>query len=138
MASMNVSYLLGYVGKDPETKTMQSGKTVTVFNLATEHSWKKDEEWQRETTWHRVVGWGLSDYVLKGLVKGAQVMVQGRISNREYTDQKNETRMVTEIISERIIPLNPAPPKQAAAPDPPPKPKPPYTPPPDDEDGIPF
>ena len=136
MASMNVSYLLGYVGKEPETRATQSGKMVTVFNMATEQSWKKGEEWQRQTTWHRIIGWELSDYVLKGISKGSQVMVQGRISNREYKDEKGETRMVSEIVAEKVIPLNPAPPKQVAAPDPPPKPKPPYTPPPDDD--IPF
>lgn len=136
MASMNVSYLLGYVGKEPETRATQSGKMVTVFNMATEQSWKKGEEWQRQTTWHRIVGWELSDYVLKGISKGSQIMVQGRISNREYKDEKGETRMVSEIVAEKVIPLNPAPPKQVAAPDPPPKPKPPYTPPPDDD--IPF
>ena len=136
MASINVSYLLGYVGKEPETRATQSGKMVTVFNMATEQSWKKGEEWQRQTTWHRIIGWELSDYVLKGISKGSQVMVQGRISNREYKDEKGETRMVSEIVAEKVIPLNPAPPKQVAAPDPPPKPKPPYTPPPDDD--IPF
>ena len=137
MPSINrITLLVGHLGKDPELKYTQAGQPVCNASIATEKSWKKDDEWQRQTTWHRIVGWQLSDYVLKELVKGAQIMIQGRISNREYKDEKGETRMVSEIVAEKVIPLNPAPPKQAAAPDPPPKPKPPYTPPPDDD--IPF
>ena len=118
--SINVSYLLGFVGKEPETKVVASGKKVMLFNLATEQSWKKGDEWQKQTTWHRIIVWEPSDYVLKEVVKGAQVLITGRISTRTYKDSNNQDRSITEIIAEKVVPLNPPREHAQSAPKPPP------------------
>ncbi len=55
--------LIGNLGQDPETKTIESGKKVTHFTLATDDSFKNAEGQKiSETTWHNIVAWnGLAD-----------------------------------------------------------------------------
>lgn len=107
MPSLNVSYLLGHVGKDPEIRTTNSGKKVMQYSIATEESWKKDDEWQRATTWHRIITWEPSEYLVKTVTKGAIVLVQGRITNREYKDQNGVVRSISEVVSEKVNPILP-------------------------------
>ncbi len=54
---------LEHLGQDPETRTMESGKKVTHFTLATDDSYKNSEGQKvNETTWHNIVAWnGLAD-----------------------------------------------------------------------------
>ena len=107
MPSLNVSYLLGHVGKDPEIRITNSGKKVMQYSIATEESWKKGDEWQRNTTWHRIVTWEPSDYIVKTVTRGAIVLIQGRITNREYKDQDGVTRFISEVVSEKVSPILP-------------------------------
>ncbi|MCF8264921.1 MAG: single-stranded DNA-binding protein, partial [Melioribacteraceae bacterium] len=74
---------------------------------ATTHSYKgKDGNWVEETTWHNIVSWSLSDYFKDVLKKGKKVYIEGRLSKRDYTDKEGVKKYVTEVISEKIIPLD--------------------------------
>jgi len=77
---------MGFLGNDAEKKSTASGKTYTVFSLATQNSWKDgDGEWQRVTEWHRVVVWGAKFAESSArLTKGAHVLVEGSLRSREY------------------------------------------------------
>ncbi|MGE5810872.1 MAG: single-stranded DNA-binding protein, partial [Ignavibacteria bacterium] len=55
--------------------------------------------------WHNIVSFNLSDYFKENLKKGKKFYVEGRISKRDYTDKEGVKRYSTEIISERLIPL---------------------------------
>jgi len=92
--------LIGNLGQDPETKTLESGKKVTHFTLATKDEFKNgDGQKVSETTWHNIVAWnGLADIAGKFLKKGREVLVEGRIVYRNYEDKKGVTRYVTEIV----------------------------------------
>jgi single-stranded DNA-binding protein len=60
---MHVVHLIGYLGKNPEHKSVKgSDRKYAVLSLATQRSWKgADEEWHSKTEWHRVcVIWNLS------------------------------------------------------------------------------
>lgn len=103
--NLNKAMILGVIGKDPETKVIASGKKVTTFSVATSHSYKKGEEWVNNTTWHRIVAWEVSQRTLELLTKGSKVHVMGRIENRSYKDSTGQDRIISEIISEEIIPL---------------------------------
>jgi hypothetical protein len=54
---INVVHLIGYLGKNPEHKSVKaSDRKYAVLSLATQRSWKgADEEWHSKTEWHRVV-----------------------------------------------------------------------------------
>jgi single-strand DNA-binding protein len=87
--------LIGNLGKDPETKTTDSGKKITHFTLATNDGYKNTEgERVNETTWHNIVAWnGLADIAGKFLKKGREVAVEGRIVYRTYEDKKGVTKI---------------------------------------------
>lgn len=92
--------LIGHLGQDPELKTIDSGKKVARFTLATDDGYKNSEGQKvNETTWHNIVAWnGLADLTEKFLKKGRKVAVEGRIVYRSYEDKKGITKYITEII----------------------------------------
>ena len=54
--NFNQLTLVGFIGRDSETKTLKSGRQVTKFSVATKESWKAaNGEWQEATEWHQVV-----------------------------------------------------------------------------------
>jgi single-strand DNA-binding protein len=92
--------LIGNLGQDPEMKTLENGKKVIHFTLATRDEFKNgDGQKVSETTWHNIVAWnGLADVASKYLRKGREVLVEGRIVYRNYEDKKGVTKYVTEIV----------------------------------------
>jgi single-strand DNA-binding protein len=55
--SVNKVELIGNLGRDPEMRTTQAGKTIATLSIATSESWKdqRSGEWVERTEWHRVV-----------------------------------------------------------------------------------
>ena len=97
--------LIGRLGRDPETKTIDNGKKVTHFTLATDDSYK-NAEGQRisEATWHNITAWnGLADIADRFLKKGREVAVEGRIVYRSYEDKKGITKNTTEIVLNDLV-----------------------------------
>jgi single-strand DNA-binding protein len=92
--------LIGNLGMDPEVKTLETGKKVTHFTLATDDGYKNSEGQKvKETTWHNIVAWnGLADIAGKYLKKGREVAVEGRLAYRSYDDKNGTTKYITEII----------------------------------------
>ena len=100
MLNVNRVTLLGHVGRDPEFHTGASGDRAARFNLATTERWKdRAGEFQERTEWHRIIVFGGQVGVVERLVrKGSAVLVEGRLTVREYTDKQDQPRQVTEII----------------------------------------
>lgn len=105
--SLNRITLIGNLGRDAETRFLaDSNLAITNFSLATTHSYKgKSGDWVNETTWHRITAFNLSDFMKENLKKGKKFYVEGRLTNREYTDKEGVKRYSTDIISEKLIPL---------------------------------
>jgi len=101
MYSLNNSVrLLGNVGMTPEILTFDNGNQVAKVTLATSER-RKDAEgnFQDLTTWHNLVIWGKrADVIKKYIQKGDKLSVEGRLSNREYTDKDGNKRYFTEIV----------------------------------------
>ncbi len=104
--SLNKIMLIGNLGKDAETRFTTNNLSVTNYTLATTNSYKgKDGNWVNETTWHNIVSFNLSDYFKDNLKKGKKFYIEGRLSKRDYTDKEGIKRYMTEVVSEKIIPL---------------------------------
>lgn len=104
--SLNKVMLIGNLGNDAETRFTTNNLSVTSFSVATSNSYKgKDGNWVNETTWHNVVSFNLPDFYKESLKKGKKFYVEGRIQKRDYTDKEGVKRYVTEVISEKLIPL---------------------------------
>jgi single-strand DNA-binding protein len=97
--------LIGNLGQDPETKTLESGKKVTHFTLATDEGYKNSEGQKvSETTWHNIVAWnGLADIADRFLKKGREVAVEGRIVYRSYEDKNGVMKYITEIVLNDLV-----------------------------------
>ena len=100
MLNVNRVTLLGHVGRDPELHTSAGGDRAARFSLATTERWKdRAGEPQERTEWHRIIVFGGAVGVVERLVrKGAAVLVEGRLTVREYTDKQDQSRQATEII----------------------------------------
>ncbi len=100
MLNVNRVTLLGHVGRDPEFHSNAGGDRAARFSLATTERWKnRDGELQERTEWHRIVVFGGAVGVVERLVrKGTAVLVEGRLTVREYTDKEDTPRQATEII----------------------------------------
>jgi len=104
--SLNKVMLIGNLGNDAETRFTTNNTSVTTFSIATSRGYKgKDGNWVNETTWHNVVSYALPDFYKDALKKGKKFYVEGRISKRDYTDKEGVKRYVSEVISEKLIPL---------------------------------
>jgi len=97
--------LIGNLGQDPEMKTLESGKKVANFTLATKEDFKNsDGQKVSETTWHNIVAWnGLAEIASKYLKKGKEVAVEGRIVYKTYEDKQGVTKYFTEIVLNDIL-----------------------------------
>jgi len=100
--------LTGYLGGAPEVKTTDSEKKFAKLSLATNNYRKNaNGESVNETTWHQIVLWEKqAELAEKFLHKGSKVQIEGRLSNRYYTDKDGIKRYVTEVIVNEIDFLN--------------------------------
>lgn len=111
MAGINKAILVGNLGKDPEIRTIDSGRKVAQFPLATTETYK-DKNGQRvdQTEWHNVVFWGaIADVIEKYLKKGSQIYVEGRIRTRSYEDKEGVKKYITEIMGDKMTMLGSGP-----------------------------
>ena len=105
--SLNKVMLIGNLGQDAETRFTTNNLSVTSFSIATSNSYKgKDGNWVNETTWHNIVSFSLPDFLKDSLKKGKKFYVEGRLQKRDYTNKEGVKVYVTEVISEKLIPLD--------------------------------
>ncbi len=82
---MNRVLLTGRLTRDPELRTLASGKTVTQFSLAT-NDYRGGTE---KAEYHNVVTWDrLAEICGQYLGKGQLVAVEGRIQTRQWEGDK--------------------------------------------------
>jgi single-strand DNA-binding protein len=105
-ALKNKVQLIGNVGKVPQVKTLSAGKKVANFSIATNESYKNAKgEKITDTQWHNVVAWGkVAELVEKYVQKGTEVAIEGKLLNKQYTDNDGVKRYTTEIqINELLL-----------------------------------
>ena len=100
--SVNKVILVGNLGRDPDIRTMQNGKKVCTFSIATSDSWKDKEtgEKKEKTEWHRVVVFneGLVGVVENYVKKGSKLYIEGSLQTRKWTDDSGTEKYTTEVI----------------------------------------
>ena len=99
--------LIGHLGSDPEIKTLDSGRKVANFRIATNGYYKNAKgERVEETQWHSIVLWGKpAEIAEEHLEKGKKVAVEGKLTHRSYETKDGEKRYVTEIIADELLML---------------------------------
>ncbi len=99
--SVNKAILVGNVGNDPEVRYLEGGTAVARFSLATSEVYRnKSGEKVTNTEWHNIVAWRhLAELAEKYIVKGRQLFIEGRITNRSWEDKDGNKRYTTEIVA---------------------------------------
>lgn len=100
---MNRVILMGRLGRDPEGRSTTSGARIVSLSLATDERVKDGNEWKTVPTWHRVVCFGKTgEAAEKHCGKGRRVLVEGRISYREFDGKDGKVVKTTEILADRV------------------------------------
>jgi single-strand DNA-binding protein len=85
MPNLNRIVLMGHLGKDPQVRQTQSGKTVASFSLCTNNNFKQGEDWKSIPEWHNIVCWGKqADIAAEQFRKGDCVYIEGRMAYRDW------------------------------------------------------
>ena len=103
----NKVQLIGNLGNDPEIITLESGKKLAKFSLATNESYKNSEgEKITNTDWHNLIAWNkTADIVEKYLNKGNEIAIEGKLTSRSYETKEGEKRYVTEVVVNELLML---------------------------------
>lgn len=104
-ALKNKVQLIGRLGAKIELKTLESGKSVGTASLATNEVYKNQKgERVEETTWHNLVIWSpLVETLAKYTDKGSEIAVEGKLTNKSYTDKSGEKKYITEIVVNEFL-----------------------------------
>nr|WP_298990430.1 single-stranded DNA-binding protein [uncultured Polaribacter sp.] len=103
----NKVQLIGNLGNAPEIITLESGKKLAKFSLATNENYKNAKgEKVTDTQWHNIVAWNkTADIIEKYLEKGKEVAIEGKLTSRSYETKEGDKRYVTEIVCNELLML---------------------------------
>ncbi len=106
---LNKIMLIGNLGRDPELNVTSDGTPVTKFSLAVSRTYKAaNGERRDETEWFNIVAWrGLAETCERYLHKGSKVYIEGRLTQRKYTDKEGAQRTSVEVIASDMEMLTP-------------------------------
>ena len=99
--------LIGRLGKNPEVRNLDGGKTMAKFSLATSETYKTENgEKRTETQWHNLVVWGGQAKVIEKYVrKGQEIAVEGKLTTKSFEDKAGVKRYMTEIVVSDFVML---------------------------------
>ena len=103
----NKVQLIGNLGTQPEIITLESGKKLAKFTMATNESYKNAKgEKVTETQWHNIVAWGNTAQIIESYVnKGEELAVEGKLTSRSYEDKDGYKKYITEVVANEILML---------------------------------
>jgi single-strand DNA-binding protein len=97
--------LIGHLGMNPEIKTLESGKKLAKFSLATNDYYKNAKgEKIEETEWHNIIAWNkTAELAEMFLEKGKEVAIEGKLTTRSWDDEKGNKRYIPEVVCNEIL-----------------------------------
>jgi single-strand DNA-binding protein len=103
----NKVQLIGNLGNNPEIITLDSGKKLAKFSIATNESYKNSEgEKITDTQWHNVIAWNkTAEIIEKYLEKGNEVAIEGKLTSRSYEDKEGVKKYITEVVCNELLML---------------------------------
>jgi single-strand DNA-binding protein len=106
-ALKNKVQLIGNLGSNPEIKTLDGGKKLARFSIATNETYRNAKgEKVTETQWHNLVAWGkVAEIAEKYLSKGSEIAIEGKLTNRSYNDKEGNKKYITEVQVNEVLML---------------------------------
>lgn len=95
---LNKMALQGRLTKDPELRQTQSGVPVASFTVA----WSERRGETETKLFLNCVAWrNTGEFIAKYFTKGQEILVEGSLSTRDYTDRDGNKRTSTELTVDR-------------------------------------
>ena len=97
---MNRVLLTGRLTRDPEMRSLASGKSVTTFTVASNEflsGGREKAEYTAVVTWDR-----LAEIAGTYLGKGQQVAIEGRLQTRSWDDDRGARHWKTEVVASHV------------------------------------
>lgn len=97
---MNKVLLTGRLTRDPEMRSLASGKNVTTFTVASNEflgGGREKAEYTAVVTWDR-----LAEIAGAYLGKGQQVAIEGRLQTRSWDDDRGVRHWKTEVVASHV------------------------------------
>ena len=99
---MNKIILCGNLVKDNELRQTGSGKSVVQNTIAVKNDFA-NKDGNYDSTFINFVVWGAkAEYLKKYAEKGSKVLLEGKISNRDYEAKDGTKKYITEVIVEKV------------------------------------
>lgn len=100
--------LIGHLGQNPEIKNLDNGNKMAKMSIATNETYKNNQgEYVQETQWHNIIAWGkVAEVAEKILKKGSEVIAEGKLIHRNYTDKDGAKKYITEVQLNNILLLD--------------------------------
>jgi len=104
----NATVLSGNLTRDPEIRYTRDGKASATFGLAVNRRWQPrgSDEWEESVSFFDIVCWrDLAENVALSLVKGARVVVSGRLEQDTWeVPETGERRSRVEVVADDVGP----------------------------------
>jgi single-strand DNA-binding protein len=98
--TVNRVLLTGRLTRDPEMRSLASGKAVTQFSVATNEYVGQGKE---KAEYHNIVTWDrLAQTCGEFLGKGQQVAIEGRLQTRSWDDDAGKRHWKTEVVASHV------------------------------------
>jgi single-strand DNA-binding protein len=97
---VNKVILTGRLTRDPEMRSLTSGKNVTTFTVASNEflgGGREKAEYSNVVTWDR-----LAEIAGTYLGKGQQVAIEGRLQTRSWDDDRGQRHWKTEVVASHV------------------------------------
>jgi len=98
--NLNQVVLIGRLGQDPEIKSFENGGKIATVNIAVDSPYydKEKDHWVSNPDWIRCVFSNeIATRAEEQLQKGDEILVQGKIKSRKFTDKEENKRSITEV-----------------------------------------
>ena len=101
---LNKIMLIGNLGRDPDMNVTGDGTPFTRFSIAVNRRTKNAQgERTEETEWFNVVAWRqLAELCNTYLHKGSKIYIEGRLTQRKYTDKNGVERTMVEVVASDV------------------------------------
>jgi single-strand DNA-binding protein len=93
---LSKAMLIGNLGKNPEIRQTNNGKTVASFSIATENGYGDN----KKTFWWNIISFDenlINKVIQPYTTKGTKVFIEGDLQNRKY-EKDGKEKWVTEVV----------------------------------------
>jgi single-strand DNA-binding protein len=102
---LNIQFILGHLGGDPEMRYTPQGTPVTTLSVASNYAYtKSDGQKVKETEWFSVQTWSkLAEVSNQYLKKGSLVFVIGRTKTQNWTGEDGQKHNKKIVVADKVV-----------------------------------